>query len=189
MSSFLRPKGLYSQWNSPGQNTGVDSLSLLQGTFPTQESNRGVLHCRRILYQLSSQGSPVGTKVMSPPMGVGQWEPLWLLSWQVVSLCKPWTVVLCPCGSPDKNSGVGCHFLLQGIFLTRNRTQEPLCQTYITFAKVMHHLWMLDSKNLCNICLIGKDRSKEKFEQLVFRNFPFSLWRGPFPFPWILIEK
>ena len=37
-----------SPWNSPGQNTGVDSLSLLQGFFPTQVSNPGILHCRRI---------------------------------------------------------------------------------------------------------------------------------------------
>ena len=43
----------YSPWNSPGQNTGVDSLSLLQGIFPTQESNPCLLHCRQILYQLS----------------------------------------------------------------------------------------------------------------------------------------
>ena len=88
----LRAHGLYSPWNSPGQNPGVGSLSLLQGIFPTQvshtvgrlftepqgkskstgvgslsllqwifltqESNWGVLHCRRILYQLSYQGSP-----------------------------------------------------------------------------------------------------------------------------------
>ena len=33
--------GLYSPWNSPGQSTGVGSLSLLQGIFPTQESNPG----------------------------------------------------------------------------------------------------------------------------------------------------
>ena len=39
-------------------NTGVDSLPLLQGIFPTQESNWGLLHCRQILYQLSYQGSP-----------------------------------------------------------------------------------------------------------------------------------
>ena len=39
------------------KNTGVGSLSLLQGIFPTQESNQGLLHCRRILYQLSYQGS------------------------------------------------------------------------------------------------------------------------------------
>ena len=46
------PHGLYSPWNSPGQNTGVGSLSLLQEIFP------GLPHCRRILYQLSHQGSP-----------------------------------------------------------------------------------------------------------------------------------
>ena len=39
--------------NSPGQNTGVGNLSLLQGIFPTQGSNPGRLHCRWILYQLS----------------------------------------------------------------------------------------------------------------------------------------
>jgi len=56
VSDSLRPHGL-SPWNSTGQNTGVDSLSLLQGIFPTQESNPG-LHCRQILYQLSHKGTP-----------------------------------------------------------------------------------------------------------------------------------
>ena len=59
MSDSLQPHGLYSPWNSPGQNTGVGSLSLLQWIFPIQESNWGLLHCRQILYQLSYQGSPV----------------------------------------------------------------------------------------------------------------------------------
>ena len=54
----LRPHGLYSPWNSPGQNAGVGSLSLLQGIFPTQGSNPGLPRCRRILYQLSHKGSP-----------------------------------------------------------------------------------------------------------------------------------
>ena len=47
-----------SPWNSPGQNTGVDSLSLLQRIFPTPGSNPGLLHYRWILYQLSHKGSP-----------------------------------------------------------------------------------------------------------------------------------
>ena len=55
------PHGLYSSWYSPGQNTGVGSLSLLQGIFPTQGSNPGPLHCRWILYQLSHKGSPRGS--------------------------------------------------------------------------------------------------------------------------------
>ena len=37
---------IYSPWNSPGQNTGVGSLSLLQGIFPIHGSNPGLLHCR-----------------------------------------------------------------------------------------------------------------------------------------------
>ena len=49
--------GLYSPWNSPGQNTGVRSHSLLQGIFPTQGLNAGLLCCRRILYHLSHQES------------------------------------------------------------------------------------------------------------------------------------
>ena len=53
VSDSLWPHGLYSPWNSPGQNTGVGSLSLVQGIFPTQELNRGLPHCRQILYQLS----------------------------------------------------------------------------------------------------------------------------------------
>ena len=57
MSDSLWTHGLYIPWNSSGQNTGVGSLSLLQGIFPTQESNQGLLHCRQILYQLSYQGS------------------------------------------------------------------------------------------------------------------------------------
>ena len=59
VSDSLRPHGLYSPWDSPGQNTGVRSLSLLHGIFPTQMSNPSLSHCRRILYQLSHQGSPV----------------------------------------------------------------------------------------------------------------------------------
>ena len=47
--------GQYSPWNSPGQNTGVGSLSLLQGIFPTQGSSPGLPHCRQILYQLSHE--------------------------------------------------------------------------------------------------------------------------------------
>ena len=56
MSDSLQPHGLYSPWNFPDQNTGVGSPSLLQGIFPTQGSNWGLLHCRWILYQLSYQG-------------------------------------------------------------------------------------------------------------------------------------
>ena len=53
LSNSLQPHGLYSPWNSPGENTGVGSLSLLQGIFPTQGSHPCLLHCGWILYQLN----------------------------------------------------------------------------------------------------------------------------------------
>ena len=53
VSDSLQPHGLYSPRNSPGQNTGGVSLSLLQGISPTQASNPGLPHCRWVLYQLS----------------------------------------------------------------------------------------------------------------------------------------
>jgi len=48
--------GLYNPWNSLGQDTGMDSLFLLQGIFPTWGWNLGLPHCRWILYQLSHKG-------------------------------------------------------------------------------------------------------------------------------------
>ena len=58
VSDSLRPHGLYGPWNSPGRNTGVGTVFLLQGIFPTQGSNTGLLHYRQIIYQLSHKGSP-----------------------------------------------------------------------------------------------------------------------------------
>ena len=49
---------LYSTWNSPDQNTGVGSRSLLQGIFPTKGLNPGLPHCKQILYQLSHNRNP-----------------------------------------------------------------------------------------------------------------------------------
>ena len=58
VSNSLRLHGLYSPWNSPGQNTGVGGHFLLQWIFQTQGLNPGLLHCRRILYLLSHDRSP-----------------------------------------------------------------------------------------------------------------------------------
>ena len=62
LSNSLQPHGLYSTrilcpWNFPGKNTGVGCHILLQGIFPIQGLNLGLLHCRQILYCLSHQGS------------------------------------------------------------------------------------------------------------------------------------
>ena len=85
VSNSLRPHGLYSPWHSPSQNTGVGSLSLLQGIFPTQELNPSLLHCRQILYQLSHDNS-FGKQIRSiliksPPLTlrVSNFTPRYLL--------------------------------------------------------------------------------------------------------------
>ena len=57
----LKPARLFCPLNFPGKNTGVGCHSLLHGIFPTQGSNQcllHLLHCRKILYHLSHQGSP-----------------------------------------------------------------------------------------------------------------------------------
>ena len=81
MSNSFQPCGLYSPRNSSGQNTGVGSPSLLQGVFPTQGSNPGLLHQRWIIYQVSHKESP--TLQFSSVQ----------FSWSVVSdSATPWTV-------------------------------------------------------------------------------------------------
>ena len=75
MSDSLRPHGPYSPWNSLGQNTGVGSLFLLQGIFPTQGSNPGLPHCGRILYQLSHKGSPRILEWVAYPFSRGSSQP------------------------------------------------------------------------------------------------------------------
>ena len=57
-SPTLQADSLPAEPPGKPKNTGVGSLSLLQGIFPTQESNQGLLHCRQILYQLNYQRSP-----------------------------------------------------------------------------------------------------------------------------------
>ena len=75
VSNSLWPHELHSPWNSPGQNTGVDSLFLLQGIFPTQGSNPGLPHCRVFLYQLSHKGSPRLLEWVAYPFSSGSSWP------------------------------------------------------------------------------------------------------------------
>ena len=60
---------------SPGQNTGVGSLSLLQEIFPIQGLNPGLLHCRQILYQLSHKKSPRILEWVAYPFSSGSSQP------------------------------------------------------------------------------------------------------------------
>ena len=69
VSDSLRPHGLQPArplcpWNSPGKNTGLGRLSLLQ-IFPTQGLKLGLLHCKLILYHLSYHGSPASALMQS----------------------------------------------------------------------------------------------------------------------------
>ena len=72
---WLSSSRLYSPWNSPGQNTEVGSLSLLQEIFSTQGSNPALLHCRQILYQLSHKGSPRILECVAYPFSRGSSQP------------------------------------------------------------------------------------------------------------------
>ena len=60
MSPALQADSLLSESPGKPKNTKVGSLYLLQGILPTQESIWALLHCRRILHQLSYQEAPCG---------------------------------------------------------------------------------------------------------------------------------
>ena len=93
MSNSLRPHRLHSPWNSPGQNTGVGSLPLLQGIFPIQGSNPGLPHCRQILYQLShTNNSKVSEKSAVVKHGS---DPLLFLVWFFPPLLSVLYFLLC----------------------------------------------------------------------------------------------
>ena len=100
VSDSLWPHGLYTSWNSPGQNIGVGSLSLLQGIFPTQGSNPGLPHCRLILHQLSHEGSPRILEWVASPYSSG-------------------------CSWPRNQTGVSC---IAGGFFTNWDIREVLIQ-------------------------------------------------------------
>ena len=76
MSDSLQPQGLepprlLCPWNSPGQNTGVGSCSLLQGVFKTQGLNPCPPHHRQTLYHLTHQGSPSLLECVEYPFSGG----------------------------------------------------------------------------------------------------------------------
>ena len=75
MSYSLQPHSLYSPWNSPGQNSGVGSLSLLQGIFASQGLNPGLPHCGWVLYQLSYKGNLRVLEWVAYPFSSGSSHP------------------------------------------------------------------------------------------------------------------
>ena len=107
VSNSLWPHGLHSPWNSPGQKTGVGSLSLLQGIFPTQGLNPGLPHSRWILYQLSHKGSPRILEWVAYPLSSGS-------SW------------------PKNQTGVSC--IAGGVFISWDTREAPfMCMCTYNF--------------------------------------------------------
>ena len=137
-----------------GQNTGVGCHALLQGIFPTQESKPGLLHCRRILYQLSYQGSPKSlsrvrlfvtpwSAALQAPLSMGILNKTRILEWAAMPppgdlpnlgiKLRPSALLAdsLPSEPPGKptNTGMGSLSLLQGIFLTQESNQGlPHCR-------------------------------------------------------------
>ena len=119
VSNSLQSRGLNSPWDSPGQNTGVGSRSLLQGIFPTQGSNPGLPHCRWILYQLSHEGSSRILAWVAYPF------------WSGSSRLRNWTGVSCIAGRfltswATREAQEHSHFLLYAnSFNTTQRRRHP----------------------------------------------------------------
>ena len=90
----LCPTRLLCLWNCPDRNTGVGCHFLLQGMFPTQGSNRGLFHCRQILYNLSHQRDPFISE--TPPQNRNTCQDACALEQQ--SLIQHCTLVLCTSG-------------------------------------------------------------------------------------------
>ena len=111
MSDSLRSHGLYNS-----------SRFLLQGIFPTQESNPGFLHCRQIFYQLSYRGSPV----MKVKVEVAQLCP---------TLCDPMDYTV-PGVLQARILEWVAFFLLQQIFPTQESNQD-----------LLHCRWLLHQLN------------------------------------------
>ena len=115
--------GSLSTGYSSGKNNGVGCHALLQGIFSTQGSNPGFLQRRQILYHLSYQvnlmSNQFSRSVVSDSLQPHESQP----------------ARLCPWDSPGKNTGVGCHALLQGIFSTQGSNPSlPHCR------QILYHL-------------------------------------------------
>ena len=115
----LRPCGLYSPWNSPGQSTGVGGLSLLQGIFATQGWKPGLLHCRQILYCLSHKGSPRILGWVAYPFSSGY-------SWP-----RNWTRVFCIAG------GFFPNWAMRKATVTQSSVNKHVC--------ALSRVWLLET--------------------------------------------
>ena len=153
-SLSVEPEIHCSPWDSPGQNTGVGSLSLLQGIFPTQGSNPNLPHCRQILYQLNHKGSPRVLDWVAYPFSsrssqprnrteVSQIAGRFFTSWATTETQRTCGIsescsvsdslqpdaLYSPWNSLGQNTGVDSCSLLQGIFPTQGWNPDlPQCR-------------------------------------------------------------
>ena len=128
----LGPHGLYSTWNSPGQNTGVGSLSLLQGIFPTQGSNPGLPHCRADSLPTESPGKSKNTRVGS----------LSLLQWIFLTQKSNWGLL-------------HCRWILNQLSYQRSQGEDIRIQI-ITFGKGQSWVSVMDTQCLQFFVGLGK---------------------------------
>ena len=132
------------------KNAGVGCHSFLQGIFWIQRSKPGLPHCRQILYRLSPREEEERKKKKGRKEGGREGRKksnyhLWKEPCAWVCECSDLsnsvthglstTRLLCPWNFPDKNTGVGCHFLLQGIF--------PIQGLNLGLLRLLH--WQADS--------------------------------------------
>ena len=133
------------------KNTGVGSLSLLQRIFPTQRSNQGLLHYRRILYQLNYQGSPSNSHIVFLLEAFGGW----------CSISRgTFPMVLCLAAS-SRSSGLSCivassrKLPLIGLLLTL----YPIHTLFLTCHNSKLHLFLLFKTTVSLIRLLSFMRS------------------------------
>ena len=154
MSNSLQPHGLYSPWNYLGQNTGVGSLSLLQGIFPTQGSNPALLHCRQIFYQLSHKRSSGILEWVAIPSPGDLPDPRIKLgspALQVDSLPGELSGKPCDCANRDINiliikddtNGEAFFFFCHGVAEKNNSCCESL---FLTFLHRCYNKWFQGRK-------------------------------------------
>ena len=125
-SSSLPPHGLYSPWNSPGQNTGVGWPALLQGIVPTQGLNPLLLRLPALadgFFTISTTWEVPYTLVLTT-LFLEDKEKSENESHSVVSASLPPHGLYSPWNSPGKNTGVGSLSLLQGIFPTQRSNPD-----------------------------------------------------------------
>ena len=159
MSNSLRPCGLYSPWTSSGQNTGMGSLSLFQGIFPTQGLKPGLPHCRQILYQLSHQGNPRILEWVAYLFSSGS---SWPRNWTWVSsiaggFFTNWAMREDP--RPCLTSGINtinyCYCYVNCSSLGATACKLWVLQTYIEHLPCARSEYWRESGELSKVCFTG----------------------------------